>query len=130
MQTKSILRNSLIALALISAMCIAGCTDHNNSGKNYPILPFHDFTAELQASSAGGSFSASDFRAMRSKHGRFFDIWFHEIMGFPQTGNDSLSAVLLQNLTSTNRPVFRAIQAHYKKYPDVIQKVSNAFGRL
>ncbi len=128
MQTKSILRKKLLKVISISFLCLTGCTVN----KDYSALNYVDFTDELYKISQQKSLTTQQFRELKNKHGRFFQLWFNEVMdlGMYSEGNDSLGALILYQFAQKNKPVYNAIKMHYSKYPQLMEKTSNVFGRL
>lgn len=100
--------------------------------EKYQDIAYVDFTGELGALAENGGISTVQFREMRKKHGRFFDLWLYEIVDFAKYGpvGDSAQAALLSEFLLRNKPVFSAIKKQYQNYQGLRQEISTAFGKL
>ena len=127
MQTKRILHTSLILAVVIFTQILTSCSSNNN----FPEVKQHNFTKQLSELS-GKTVTAADIAALKKQYGRFFTIWFYEILDFSRLGNlsDSATAMVLTDFLQKNKPVFPAVEAHFKKYKQLSNEINFTIGKM
>lgn len=127
MQTKRILQTSLIIAVVIFAQILTSC----NSNNQFPEVKQQNFTKQLYELS-GKAVTAADVASLKKQYGRFFNIWFYEILDFSRLGNlsDSATAMVLADFLQKNKPVFPAVDVHFKKYNELSADINFAVGKM
>lgn len=70
--------------------------------------------------------------ALKKQYGRFFDVWFNEIMDYARFKNypDSIVVNSFNYLLQQNKILYKAINAHYKKCPQWQSDFENQWSNL
>jgi hypothetical protein len=119
-----------IAFGLIALVLTLFTSCVKQSGKPAQIA-YHDFTQELQKLSLK-KVEVSDLKRLKSEYGRFFDVWFSEIMDYSRYkgfSDEELAQVFGQWL-QINKPVFNVLENHYKKNTQWYQELQIQWGNL
>jgi Predicted Zn-dependent protease (DUF2268) len=127
MRNKSIFINSALALMVISSVLFLSCSKK----KTNSAVEFKNFNTEIDSLATGG-ISNAEFEAMKQKHGRFFIKWLNDILDFEKYGpiSDSMGAIYLTEFLEKNKPIFKAVTSHYKRYPNLQNDISEALTNL
>lgn len=124
MQKNAFLLNCLIPFTAVLWL-FSAC----NGGKKTAAAGTTYFYQELQQLSDDG-ISLQEYRDLRKKHGKLFDRWLVEIMGATNPGSDSAGVEFLNALAAVNKPVFKAVKAHYARYPELEKEIGATIGRI
>jgi hypothetical protein len=94
-------------------------------------IAYQDFTQDLQKLTTK-RLEVSDLKELKKVHGRFFDVWFSEIMDYSRYKgfSDQEIAQTFGQWLQINKPVFQVLQAHYQKNTQWQQDFSNQWGTL
>lgn len=105
------------------------------SCRNLNIKPadiqHRDFTVELEKLTQK-RVEVSDLKRLREEYGRFFDVWFSEIMDYSKYRGFSdaeLTQVFGQWL-QVNKPVFQILKSHYQKETAWQSDLNQQWGHL
>jgi len=90
-----------------------------------------DFVGELEALS-NRPIQVKDIQQFKEKYPRFFSLWFSEIMDYKkfQGFSDSFFASNFSRFIQVNRPIFKAMNAHFAKYPTMSESLNQQWGNL
>ncbi len=75
---------------------------------------------------------APDIYMLKKQYGRVFDVWFNEIMDYQRYKMypDSIVADYFNYWLQTNKPMFKALDAHYKIHTQWKEDMNDAWGNL
>lgn len=127
MQNKSILSKCGRALMVISVVLFYCCSNQ----QSHSSIEFRNFNSEIDSLATGG-ISNLEFNALKKRHGQFFIQWLNGILDFEKYGPlpDSLGAVYLSEFLEKNKPIFKVVSNHYKRYPHLNEEISVALNNL
>lgn len=94
-------------------------------------ITHRDFTLELEKLTQK-RVEVADLKRLKDEYGRFFDVWFSEIMDYSKYRGFS-DAELVQvfgQWLQVNKPVFNVLNAHYDKVPDWQNELNLQWGHL
>lgn len=94
-------------------------------------ITYRDFTVELHDLSKK-SIKISDIKRLKTEYGRFFDVWFSEIMDYTRYSgfSDVELTQVFGNWLQINKPVFSIIENHYKLENDWFSDLKQQWGQL
>ncbi len=116
MQKNNILNKVFFVIGFAALVVLNGCGEPGVESKQIKQIDFVDELNELSKN----PLQVSDLKMVKSKHGRFFDVWFSEIMDYSKYSRypDSMIANMFNYWLQVNRPVFAAVQKHYSVNTD------------
>lgn len=94
-------------------------------------ISHRDFTLELEKLTQK-RVEVADLKRIKDDYGRFFDVWFSEIMDYSKYRGFS-DAELVQvfgQWLQVNKPVFNVLKAHYDNVPDWQEELNMQWGHL
>jgi len=128
MQKNDFFTKPLWALFLILMGFCTSCDEQD--GK--PVeMPMKDFTTTLDSLSTQ-RVGVQDLQRIKQQYGRFFDIWFSEIMDYSKFRGypDSIIAQRFSYWVQTNKQVFLWIKEHYEKNTSWRTDLNTMWGKL
>lgn len=110
MQKNNFLKKSTLFLSVL----ILGLSISCKQKAAKPEIKFVDFTQTLDSLSSKRVLS-QDIYMLKKQYGRFFNVWFSEIMDYNRYANfpDSMVATYFNYFVQQNKPMFKAMNAHY-----------------
>ncbi len=128
MQKNNFFNKLFFPLGMISLLVLNGCGETTSERKKITQI---DFLQELNDLSKN-PVQVYDLKEVKSKHGRFFDVWFSEIMDYAKYARypDSMIANMFNYWLQVNKPVFSAVQKHYQKNTDWQNSFNNQWANL
>lgn len=121
--------NNVILLITGLFLGMTSCTQKETS---VPIKQHSLYQRIKQLGDNDGKISPNEIDSIRQDFGRVFEIWFNEIMRYPEIAlpNDSLKAEVLTMHYRKNKMIYSAIESHYKSYPNLNGDIGAAFSKL
>lgn len=94
-------------------------------------ITYRDFTVELHDLSKK-SIKISDIKRLKTEYGRFFDVWFSEIMDYARYSgfSDAELTQVFGNWLQVNKPVFSVLENHYKIENQWLPDFKQQWGQL
>lgn len=96
-----------------------------------PEIQIVDFVQNLDSLS-NKRIEARDLYVLKKQYGRFFDVWFNEIMDYNRYANypDSMVATYFNYFVQQNKPMFKALDAHYKIHTSWREELNKSWQNL
>jgi hypothetical protein len=128
MQRNNFYSNWLLWIFPLIVGIVQACGQPKTADIDFELLPF---SAELEKA-AEKPLTFDQYKALKQKYGYQLDRWMFVIMGVPPEaqGRDTICAQFFNEIAMLNKPVFKAINAHYKNYPKLNSQIENALARL
>jgi|GEM_PF-269998 len=116
---------------LISAILFSCTPSGKESLTATPKIEYKSFVDELDNLRINGC-KASDIATLKQKHGRFFDLWWYEVMGLGvlNMAPDSVKVAQFQFWLNQNSRVFLWVKNHYQRENEYKDLLSSALERL
>ncbi len=94
-------------------------------------IAYVDFTKDLDNMSQK-RVEVADLKKLKSTYGRFFDVWFSEIMDYSRYRgfSDADLAEVFGKWLQVNKPVFQVLKAHYNQENSWIEDLNVQWGQL
>lgn len=128
MQKNNFFHKTLMWLGFTTIGLLTSCVKQNIKPAEIRI---NDFTQNLE-SLTQKRVEVTDLKDLKKEYGRFFDVWFSEIMDYSRyVGfSDSALAQVFGQWLQINKPVFKVLQAHYQKVPQIESSLCDQWGHL
>ncbi len=128
MQKNDFFRKTIFSMALV---IIGFCTSCDKQDGKPVELQYIDFTETLDSLSSK-RVEVQDLQRIKKRYGRFFDVWFSEIMDYSKFRDypDSVIAQRFSYWVQTNRQVFLWMKNHYKKNAAWKKDLNELWGKL
>jgi len=96
-----------------------------------PKIEYKSFVNELDSLRLNGC-KAEDIVELKKKHGRFFDLWWYEVMGLGilNMSPDSVKTAQFQYWMNQNSRVFLWVKNHYQRETEYKDLLNDALFRL
>ncbi len=116
---------------LVSAILFSCTPGSEESLNKTPKIEYKSFVDELDGLRINGC-KSGDIVALKNKHGRFFDLWWYEVMGLGvlNMSPDSVKTAQFQYWLNQNARVFLWVKNHYQKDREYQDLLSNGLTRL
>lgn len=128
MQKNDFFRKTIFSVALV---IIGFCTSCDEQDGKPVELRYIDFTETLDSLSSK-RVEVQDLQRIKNQYGRFFDVWFSEIMDYSKFRDypDSIIAQRFSYWVQTNRQVFLWMNNHYKNNASWKEDLNGLWGKL
>ena len=113
MQKNNFFNNYPFLTVVLAVVLFTSCSNHNVKPAD---IDYRDFTLDLDKLSQKKA-EVADLKSLKKDYGRFFDVWFSEIMDYSKYrgfSDQEITQVFGQWL-QVNKPVFRILKSHYEK---------------
>ncbi len=128
MQKNNFFNNYSFLKVVLAAVLFTSCSKQNIKPAD---ITYQDFTVELDKL-AQKKAEVADLKSLNQGYGRFFDVWFSEIMDYSKYrgfSDQEITQVFGQWL-QVNKPVFRILKSHYEKETNWRNDLNNQWGHL
>jgi hypothetical protein len=128
MQKNNIFKKTTVYLLCTVLVIFIACQPNPDKQSKITYVNFTDELYNLTNKRC----STSDLKELKLKHGRFFDVWFSEIMDYARMSQlpDSIIAQSFNTWLQTNIPVFKILDAHYKKNTQWLPSLEKQWSNL